>query len=238
MISVHFQGKPFNIIAIQVYAPRTYAKKAKVDRFYEGLQYILELTITTTTKSYPCHHKGLECKSRKWGDTQNNSQVWPWSIKWSRARARRVLLRELLVIANNLFQQPKRWLYTWTSPDGQYRNQIDYILCSQKWRNPINSTKTRPGVDCGSNHELLIVKFRIKFDKVGKTTRTYKYDLNKIPYDYTVEMTNRFKRVDLVDCLKDYRQKFITFYRRKWPKPSQRKRNARRQNGCLRNLYI
>ena len=58
------------------------------------------------------------------------------------------------------------------------------------------------------------MKFRIKLNKVGKTTRTYKYDLNQIPYDYTVEVTNRFKRLDLVDCLKDYRQKFITFYRR------------------------
>ena len=61
------------------------------------------------------------------------------------------------------------------------------------------AAKTRPGADCGSDHELLIVKFRIKFDKVGKTTRTYKYDLNKIPYDYTVEMTNRFKGLDLID---------------------------------------
>ena len=62
--------------------------------------------------------------------------------------------------------------------------------------------------------KLLIVKFRIKLKKVGKITRTYGYDLNQIPYDHTVEVTNRFKRLDLVDCLKDYREKFITFYRR------------------------
>ena len=62
--------------------------------------------------------------------------------------------------------------------------------------------------------KLLIVKFRIKLKKVGKITRTYRYDLNQIPYDHTVEVTNRFKRLDLVDCLKDYREKFITFYRR------------------------
>ena len=64
-----------------------------------------------------------------------------------------------LVIANTLFQQHKRRLYTWTSPDGQYRNQIDYILCSQRWRSSIQSAKTRPGADCGSDHELLIAKF-------------------------------------------------------------------------------
>ena len=61
-----------------------------------------------------------------------------------------------LVIANTLFQQPKRRLYTWTSSDGQYQNQIDYILCSQRWRSSIQSAKTRPGADCGSDHELLI----------------------------------------------------------------------------------
>ena len=76
-----------------------------------------------------------------------------------------------LVIANTLFQQHKRRLYTWTSPDGQHRNQIDYILCTQRWRRSIQSAKTRPGADCGSDHELLTAKFRLKFKKVRKTTR-------------------------------------------------------------------
>ena len=73
-----------------------------------------------------------------------------------------------LVIANTFFQQHKRRLYTWTSPGGQHRNQIDYILCSQRWRRSIQSAKTRQGVDCGSDHELLIAKFRLKLQKVGK----------------------------------------------------------------------
>ena len=77
------------------------------------------------------------------------------------------------VIANTLFQQHKRRLYTWASPDGQHRNQTDYILCSQRWRSSIQSTKTRPGADCGSDHELLIAKFRLKLKKVGKTTRPF-----------------------------------------------------------------
>ena len=104
-----------------------------------------------------------------------------------------------MVIANTLFQQHKRKLYTWTSTEGQYQNQIDYILCSQKWRNSIQSAKTRPGADCGSDHELLIAKFRLKLKKVGKTTRPFMYDLNQIPYDYTVEVINRFKGLDLID---------------------------------------
>ena len=108
-----------------------------------------------------------------------------------------------LFIANTLFQQHKRRLYTWTSPDGQHRNQIDCILCSQRWRHVIQSTKTRPGADCGSDHELLIAKFRLKLKKVGKTSRPFRYDLNQIPYDYTVEVRNRFKGLDLIDRVND-----------------------------------
>ena len=84
-------------------------------------------------------------------------------------------------------------------PGGQYRNQIDYILCSQRWRSSTQTAKTRLGADCGSDHELLIAKFRVKFKKVRKTTRPFRYDLNQIPYDYTVEVTNRFKGLDLID---------------------------------------
>ena len=108
-----------------------------------------------------------------------------------------------LVIPNTLFQQHKRRLCTWTSPDGQHRNQIDYILYSQRWRSSIQSAKTRPGVDCGSDRELLIAKFRLKLKKVGKTTRPFQYDLNQIPYDYTVEVRNRFKGLDLIDRVPD-----------------------------------
>ena len=70
-----------------------------------------------------------------------------------------------------------------------------------------------------------------------KTTRAFRYDLNQIPYDYTVEVTNRFKGLDLIECLKNYGQRFVTLYRKWWPKPSPRKRNARRQSCCLRKLY-
>ena len=73
---------------------------------------------------------------------------------------------------------------------------------------------TRPAADCSSDHELLIAKFRHKLKKVGKTTRPFTYDLNQIPYDYTVEVTNRFKGLCLIDCLKNYRQRFMTLYRR------------------------
>ena len=116
------------------------------------------------------------------------------------AKANRVLPREHTGHSNTLFQQHKRRLYTWTSPDGRHRNQIDYILCSQRWRSAIQSAKTRPGTDCGSDHERLTAKFRLK---VEKTTRPFRYDINQIPYDYIVEVRNRFKGLDLIDIVSD-----------------------------------
>ena len=109
-----------------------------------------------------------------------------------------------LAIANCLFQQHKRRLYTWTSSDGQYQNQIVYILISQRWRSSIQSAKTRMGADCGSDHELLIAKFRFKLKKLRKITRPFRYDLNQIPSDYTEEVRNRFKGLVLTECLKNY----------------------------------
>ena len=136
---------------------------------------------TKTQKRYPFHYRGLECKSRKSRNTWSNRQIWPWNTEWSRAKANRVCQENTLVIANTLFQQHKRRLYTWTSPDGQHWNQIDYILCNQRWRSSIQSAKTRLGADCGSGHELLIAKFRLKLMKVGRTTRPFRYNLNQIP---------------------------------------------------------
>ena len=81
-------------------------------------------------------------------------------------------------------------------------------------RSSIQSAKTRLGADCGSDHELLIAKFRLKLEKVGITSRPFRYDLNQIPYNYTVEVTNRFKGLNLIECLKNYGQRFVTLYRR------------------------
>ena len=133
-----------------------------------------------------------------------------------------------MVIANTLFQQHKRRLYTWTSPDGQHRNQIDYILCSQRWRGFIQSAKTRPGADYGSDHEFLIAKFRLKLKKVAKTTRPFRYDLNQIAYDYTVEVRNRFKGLDLIEFMDGgsilYGWRFMTLYRRQGSRPFPREK--------------
>ena len=98
----------------------------------------------------------------------------------------------------------------------------------------IQSTKTRPGADCGSNHELLITKFRLKLKKVGKTTRPF----NQTPYDYTVEVRNRFKGLDLIDRVPDELwAEVVTLYRRQESRPSPWKRNAKKQNDYLRRPY-
>ena len=83
------------------------------------------------------------------------------------------------------------------------QNQIDCVLFRQRWKSSVQSAKTRPGADCGSDHELLMAKFRLKLKKVGKTTRPFRYDLNQIPYDYTVEVRNRCKGLDLIDRVPD-----------------------------------
>ena len=121
-----------------------------------------------TQKRGPFHYRGLECKSRESRDTWSNRQIWPWSTG---QRLTEFCQENTLVIANTLFQQHKRRLYTWTSPDGQYWNQIDYILSSKRWSSSIQSEKTRLGADCGSDHELLTAKFRLKLKKVAKITR-------------------------------------------------------------------
>ena len=121
---------------------------------------------------------------------------------------------------------------------GQHQNQIDYILCSQKWRSSIQSAKTRLRADCGSDHEVLIDKFRLKLKKEGKTNRPFRHDLNQIPYDYTVEVRNRFKGLDLIDRVPDELWTDVCdIVQETGRKIIPQKRNVKLQNGCLRRSY-
>ena len=97
--------------------------------------------------------------------------------------------------------------------------------------------KKRVGADCGSDHELIISKFRLKLKKAGKTARPFRYDLNQIPYDHTAEVRNIFKGLDLIECLMNYGWRFVTLYRRQGSRLSPWKRNAKKQNGCLGRPY-
>ena len=200
MISVHFQGKPFNITVIQAYAPTSNVEEAELEWFYEDLRDLLELTPKMDVLFI------IGDWNAKVGSQETPGVTGKFGLGvWNEAEQRLIEFcqENALVIANTLFQQHKRRLYTWTSPDGQHRNLIDYFLCSQRWRNSIESAKTRLGADCGSDHELLIAKLRLKLKKVGKTNRALRYDLNQIPYDYTVKVRNRFKGLDLINRVPD-----------------------------------
>ena len=166
------------------------ARKAEVERFYD----LLELTPKTYVLFFIFHQKYVFFINTKkicpfafhW-----NAKVWSQEIPGVTGKfglgvqneAWQIFMEfcqeNTVVIANTLFQQHQRRLYTWTLLDGQYWNQSDYILCSQRWRNSEQSAKTRLGADCGSDHELLIAKFRLKLKKVGETTRPFRYDQTK-----------------------------------------------------------
>ena len=128
----------------------------------------------------------------KWEDTVPLSrQILCWPFEF----------RDWRGMTNTLFQQHKRRLYTWISPDCQYWNQVDYILCSQRWRSSIQSAKHKTGSWLWLRSWTPYSKFRLKLKKVGKISRLCRYDLNQIPYDYTVEVTNRLKGLDLIDTV-------------------------------------
>ena len=233
MISVRLQGKPFNITVIQVYAPTSNAEEAEAEQFCEDLQDLLELTPQKDVLFI------IGDWNAKVGSQETPGVTGKFGLgMWNEAGQRLIKFcqENALVIANTLFQQHKRRFYTWTSPNVQHRNQIDYILCSQRWRSFIQLTKTRPGADCGSDHEL-ITKFRLKLKKAEKTVGPFRYNLNQILYDYTVEVRNRFKSLDLIECLMNYGMRFVTLYRRQGSRPSPWKRNAKKPNGCLGRPY-
>ena len=146
MIFVYFQGKPFSITVIQGYAPTSNAEKAEVEWFYEDLQELLELSPQKDVLFI------IGDWNPKVGSQETPGVTGRFDLGVQNKAGQRLIefcQENALVIANTLFQQHKRRLYTWTSPDGRHQNQIDYILCSQRWRSSIQSAKTRPGTDCG-----------------------------------------------------------------------------------------
>ena len=134
MISVCFQGKPFTITVIQVYAPTSNAAEAEGEWFYEDLQDLLELTLKKDVLFI------IGDWNAKVGSQETSGVTGKFGLGVQN-EARQTLTEfcqeNALVIANTLFQQHKRRLYTWTLPYGRHQNQIDYILCSQRWRSSI-----------------------------------------------------------------------------------------------------
>ena len=191
---------------------------------------------TNTKKRCSFHYRGLECKSRKSRNTWSNRQIWPWNTVWSRAKANRVLPRECTghskyplptTQEKTLHMDITRWSIL----------KSDLIsLCSQRCRSSIQSAKTRRSW-LWLRSWTPYCQIHTEIEESRENTRPFMYDLNQIPYNYTVQVTNRFKGLDLTECLKNYGWRFMTLYRRQWSRPSPRKRNAKRQKGCLRRAY-
>ena len=151
MISVRFQGKPLNITLIQVCATTTRAKQAEV--LWRPTR---PSRTNTQKKKMSFHHRGLNAKVGSQEITRITGKFGLGVQKEARQRLTEFCQENALLMANTLFQQHKRWLYTWKSSAGQYWKQIGYVLCSQSWRSSIQFARTRPGANCGSDHELLI----------------------------------------------------------------------------------
>ena len=162
MISVRFQGKPFNITVIQVFAPTNNTEEAEVERFYEDLQDLLELTPKKDVL-FIIGNSNTKVGSQR--NTWSNRQIWPWSIEWSRSKTSRVLPRKCTGHSKHplVTTQEKTLHIDITISSVPMSDWL--ILCSQRWRSSIHSAKTRLGADCGSDHELLIAKFRLKLKK-------------------------------------------------------------------------
>src|SRR5574341_732128 len=144
MISVFFQGKPLNITVIQAYAPTSNTEEAEVERFYEDLQDLLKLTLKKDVLFIRGDWNAKVASQETPGVTGKlglgiRNEAGQRLIEFCQENS--------LIIANTLFQQHKRRLYTWTSPAGQHRNPIDYVLCSQRWRSSIQPAKKRAGAD-------------------------------------------------------------------------------------------
>ena len=147
----------------------------------------------------------LECKSRKSRNSWSNRQIWPWNTEWSRAKTNRVLPRKCTGHSKHpLLTTQETTLHMditrWSIPKSDWLYSLQPKM---EKLSTVSKKRKRLWADCDSDHELLIAKFRLKLKKVGTTTRPFRYDLNQIPYDYTVEVRNRFKGLDLIDRVPD-----------------------------------
>jgi len=192
ILSVRFRGKKANITIVQVYAPTSIASEEEHESFYNDLQCIIDKTpkgdvvmVIGDFNAKVGKHTGGE------GDTIGGHGLG----EQNEAGERLVEFCDgnSLGIMNTWFEQPKRRLYTWTTPDGKHRNPIDYILINKRWNSTIRDVRTKPGADCGTDHELLVATLQTKLKRLKKGERLSAYDCKKIPPEYRVEIRNRFE---------------------------------------------
>ena len=172
----------------------------------------IRLSRTNTQKRCPFQQRGLKCVSKKSRDTWNNRQIWPWSTKWNKAKTNKILPRE--PIGHSKHSLPA------TQEKTLHMDITGWSILKSDWLHSLHPkmeklymvNKNKTGSWLWLRSWTPYCQFRLKLKKVGKTTRPFRYELNQIPYDYTVEVRNRFKDLDLIECLMNYVQRFVTLY--------------------------
>ncbi|XP_064139950.1 craniofacial development protein 2-like [Loxodonta africana] len=194
IISTRLQG-PVNTTIIQIYTPTTRAKDEEIEDFYQLLRSEIDRTcnqdaliITGDWNAKVGNKEGSVVGKYVLGDRNNAADQM---IEFCKAND--------FFIANIFFHQHKRGLYTWTSPDGTHRNQIDYICGKRRWKSSISSVRTKPGTDGGIDHQLLMCKFKLKLKKIRASPREPKYDLEYIPPEFRDDLKNRFDILNTSD---------------------------------------
>ena len=193
VIMLKLEGKPFNVVIIQVYAPTADHNNEEVEEFYQQVSECLEEVKSTDVLVV------MGDFNAKVG-TEATEVSGQFGLGEKNERGERLIQfcqEEKLIVTNTMFQHPMKNLYTWSSPGDLYRNQIDYVLVRERFRNNVKNVKTYPGADINSDHCLLLAKLRIKIKKVRKSTKTIKYNIDLLKErDYktrfSVEVKNQF----------------------------------------------
>jgi DNA-binding ferritin-like protein (Dps family) len=194
IIYIRMKARPVNITGVQVYAPTTSAETADIEDFYRNLH----LTLNETPRKDVLVFMGDW--NSKIGKGEEPGTVGKYGLGNRHDAGERLLEfceENGFFLANTYFEQPERSLYTWTSPDDQYRIQIDYTLGKRQWRSAFQSVKTRLDADCGSNHELLTAKLIIKLKNTKRNKHGWKLDIDNIPEEYKTEIKEKHATINL-----------------------------------------
>ena len=196
IITIRIQGKPIHFTFIQVYAPTSTADEEEMDYFYDALQKAIDITPKGDIMYVIGDWNAKVGKQKTAGFTGG------FGLGTRNERGDTMVdfcSRNSLVVMNTMFKQHARRLYTWKSPDKITKNQIDYILCTGRWKISIKRVTTIPRADCGTDHNFLIAIVKIKFKQTKRNKTTPKYDLENIATNYTVEVKNRFSILQVDD---------------------------------------
>uniref|UniRef100_A0A914XJB6 Endonuclease/exonuclease/phosphatase domain-containing protein n=1 Tax=Plectus sambesii TaxID=2011161 RepID=A0A914XJB6_9BILA len=188
VMSIRLHRKPRSFTILQVYAPTTDANEEDIERFYADLQQAID---QAPAKDAILIAGDFNAKVGAGEEPPVAGRFGLGERNEAGDRLVQCCQENRLAIANTWFEQPKRRLYTWTAPNGQHRNQIDYFLCQQRWKSSIQAIKTLLGADCGSDHQLLIAKVKIRFNTIKRQPATQRFDTSNIPAEYAVEVNNR-----------------------------------------------